>query len=360
MFEGAMINLGKEVIASHWNFDRLRQELSRPGVNLELSGSRLERDFPGFDDGIRIVRIVLRSVPNTSLTLVIGKLSLDLGLWWFSYLPFTIPSQMGTPAKKRKLNNDTKASPASSRSLDYFFGKQKQEPPKPSKASEQNADQNEDTSNLTDEQLARKLQAQWDQEDAPVNRTQADVGDDAEGTAELAERSKESASPKRPGEAKAKAVSRESNEQLKDGNPSPFIFGAKSKNTLSLQSAGTAEDTICSNIPFDESPLTFDPSKYVKELQGHWAAEGGDASYALLTRCFVLVNNTQSRIRIVDALVNMLRVIIEGDPSSLLPTVSMVSHICFLLMSAIFSCHSLYIQATPLKITSDHFFPRCG
>jgi len=67
--------------------------------------------------------------------------------------------------------------------------------------------------------------------------------------------------------------------------------------------------------------LTFEPAKYIEDLQGHWAAEGGNASYALLTKCFVLVNSTQSRIKIVDTLVNLLRVIIEGDPSSLLPTV---------------------------------------
>ncbi len=78
-------------------------------------------------------------------------------------------------------------------------------------------------------------------------------------------------------------------------------------------------------MPFDESPLTFNLAKYVTELQGHWAAEGGDASYAILTRCFVLVNSTQSRIKIVDTLVNLLRVIIEADPNSLLPTVGEIT-----------------------------------
>jgi DNA ligase-1 len=40
-----------------------------------------------------------------------------------------------------------------------------------------------------------------------------------------------------------------------------------------------------------------------------------------LTRCFILINSTTSRIKIVDTLVNLLRTIIEGDPSSLLPAV---------------------------------------
>lgn len=44
-------------------------------------------------------------------------------------------------------------------------------------------------------------------------------------------------------------------------------------------------------------------------------------SDALLTRCFVLVSGTSSRIKIVDTLVNCLRVIIEADPDSLLPAV---------------------------------------
>lgn len=229
---------------------------------------------------------------------------------------------MGTPAKKRKLNSDSKGSPASSRNLDYFFGKQKQEsPPKISTTAAQSSDQGGDTSELTDEQLARKLQAEWDQQDTSVNEIRKEAGEaEAERPADfadLAERRKKSPAPDYTTGDKPEEL----NEEAKQIKPVPFVFGAKNKNTLSLQSAGTAEDGICSNIPFDESPLTFDPFKYVKDLQGHWGAEGGDASYALLTRCFVLVNSTQSRIKIVDTLVNLLRVIIEGDPSSLLPTV---------------------------------------
>lgn len=227
---------------------------------------------------------------------------------------------MGTPAKKRKLNSDSKASPASSRNLDYFFGKQKKRLASSSSAATQTLDQNGDTPELTDEQLARKLQAEWEQQDAAANKIHEESGEgEAEKPADLEdppERSKHTPTPDGAGEGELEEL----HEKPKVAEPALFAFGAK-KNTLSLQSAGTAEDTICSNIPFDESSLTFDPSKYVKDLQGHWAAEGGNASYALLTRCFVLVNSTQSRIKIVDTLVNLLRVIIEGDPSSLLPTV---------------------------------------
>ncbi|KOS17936.1 DNA ligase 3 [Escovopsis weberi] len=82
-----------------------------------------------------------------------------------------------------------------------------------------------------------------------------------------------------------------------------------------------AEDVVTGMIPLDEPPLTFDPSKYVAQLRENWASESGDASYALLVRCFVLVSATTSRIKIVDTLVNCLRVLIESDPSSLLPAV---------------------------------------
>lgn len=227
---------------------------------------------------------------------------------------------MGTPSKKRKL--DDSRSPAAGRSLDYFFGKQNQKSPVQALVGIQDTNkQLGEESGLTDEQLARKLQAEWNQEDTEEPKKDAHRetidqisvptnGEDSKGA------SPEKLLPDLAGEAASGT------------KPQPFSFQPQGKNTLSLQSADSAEDTISSNIPFDESPLTFDPSKYVAELQGHWAAEGGDASYAILTRCFVLVNSTQSRIKIVDTLVNLLRVIIEADPKSLLPTVRTIILLC--------------------------------
>ncbi|CAG8950913.1 hypothetical protein HYFRA_00003130 [Hymenoscyphus fraxineus] len=236
---------------------------------------------------------------------------------------------MASPAKKRKLNNGSKITPKPSRNLDFFFGKKKEEAPSrpatdtdTAQASNGPSNSN-DSSALTDEQLARKLQAEWNDEDVgaeePVESAVANENRD-----DSTELVKENRSPINTVSEKPSDEMEASNEKAAEAmNAVPSLPSLASKigNTLSLQSAGTAEDTVSSNIPFDESPLTFDPSKYVPDLQGHWAAEGGNASYALLTRCFVLVNSTQSRIKIVDTLVNMLRVIIEGDPSSLLPTV---------------------------------------
>lgn len=221
----------------------------------------------------------------------------------------------GTPTKKRKLN-DSK-SPAAGRSLEYFFGKQRQSNiAQPSVGLENTAGQGGEEGELTDEQLARKLQAEWDQEGVQELRKDPDSNIADQQSLLVSGEASKSTSP----------------EKFVPTEPQPPLFGPKSANTLSLQSTGSAEDIISSNIPFDESPLTFDPAKYVAELQGHWAAEGGDAPYAMLTRCFVLVNSTQSRIKIVDTLVNLLRVIIEADPKSLLPTVGKITLFCHFLI----------------------------
>jgi DNA ligase-1 len=221
-------------------------------------------------------------------------------------------------------------SPGPSRGLDYFFGKQKQSlPTRPSNDGDGDGDDDgdlplsdgDDTTGLTDEQLARKLQAQWDQEESATITLREDLpfvdsGHPVHSTG-LQSQALTTTLKERHERDTAVGLS----EVQPDGKASSQPFPPKSKNTLSLQSTGFAEDAISSTIPLDVSPLTFEPSKYVAELQGHWAAEGGDASYALLTRCFVLVSSTRSRIKIVDTLVNLIRVIIEGDPSSLLPTV---------------------------------------
>jgi DNA ligase-1 len=223
----------------------------------------------------------------------------------------------GTPAKKLKLN-DSK-SPVAGRSLDYFFGKQRQSSAaQPSVGFVDTVGQGGKDEELTDEQLARKIQAEWAQEDTPNSNTGPESSIPDRQLPPINGEASKSTSPDKLAPDFEDEVAAEAKALL-------FSLQPKGQKTLSLQSAGSTEDIISSNIPFDESPLTFDPSKYVAELQGHWVAEGGDASYAILTRCFVLVNSTKSRIKIVDTLVNLLRVIIEADPKSLLPTVSLMS-----------------------------------
>ena len=233
---------------------------------------------------------------------------------------------MSTPNKRRKKNGH-QSSTQPIRGLDYFFGKQK-EPPSGRNGSATPLEDKEQDGNLTDEQLARKLQAEWDAQD----RSQAS-GDSRAVVAEAAPVS-------RPAdrEGQDELYSRTDTEDHDLGSPSPLparvehqskdppaqksaFAGLGQKNTLSLQSASKDEDTVCQSIPFDQSPLTFEPQRYTADLKKQWASDNGLATYALLTRCFVLINQTQSRIKIVDTLVNLLRVIIEGDPDSLLPAV---------------------------------------
>ena len=105
-----------------------------------------------------------------------------------------------------------------------------------------------------------------------------------------------------------------------DGDSSgPQVVNEKA--ILSLQSVASSEDDITTRIPFDDHPLTFDPQQYIPRLRRCWEATGNDASYGILSHAFVLINSTQSRIKIVDTLTNFLRTLIEGDSGSLLSAV---------------------------------------
>ncbi|KFY41634.1 hypothetical protein V495_04853 [Pseudogymnoascus sp. VKM F-4514 (FW-929)] len=218
---------------------------------------------------------------------------------------------MAPPAKRPKLSNSSKSSPAKQRGLDYFFSKQKGDSPAKSNGNHQDAQVEGPAIELTDEQLARKLQAQWDEEAAGSSAASV---------------------PRQSGRGSPPVIPEQLDSEVSDATPmgtSPFKskdsnssnLATKARNNLALQSGVSEEDSISNSIDFDESPLTFDPQRYLPDLQKQWAKHGGIASYALVIRCFVLVNSTQSRIKIVDTLVNLLRTIIEGDPSSLLPTV---------------------------------------
>jgi DNA ligase 1 len=213
---------------------------------------------------------------------------------------------MPSPAKKRKLDTTPKAGALPSRGLEYFFSKQKQNVTSKDRTASAASSQLESAkSDMTDEELARKLQAEWDQEMASDPPTDRDAIPQASkiGLEVSQDLAGFDAAPENSG-------------PLADAIPIP------QENTLSLQSFTTLEDSVSTTIPLDESPLTFDPSSYTQRIQQGWPTEGGGASYALLTRCFVLVNGTTSRIKIVDTLVNFIRVLIESDPSSLLPAVS--------------------------------------
>lgn len=216
---------------------------------------------------------------------------------------------MGSPAKRRK-KNDGSSQPV--RNLNYFFAKQREtakpnneEPPKESPAVGEVSNERDDTT-LTDEELARKLQAEWDAEyrNARDETTDQDLYSGPEKS-----------------QSNGVTDAQSDHEPTKPPVDAPIVPPPKQKNTLSLQSTAAEEDIVSNNIPFDQNPLEFDPAKYIPSLQQYWASEGGHATYAILTRCFILINSTTSRIKIVDTLVNLLRTIIEGDPESLCPAV---------------------------------------
>ena len=244
---------------------------------------------------------------------------------------------MSTPTKRRKTNGYN-PSPQTVGSLDFFFGKQKAESKPRAQEGEVRNDSDDPTSlsqeedanklddhTLTDEELARKLQLEWDQQDNI--------------SGEIASKKPKEINPDAPPVPKDDDSKQLNGDFLtRQGlfsNVTPAVesFGSQSKSknsvgpgkkaTLSLQSAASAEDAVSSSVPFDENPLIFDPGKYLPALKSHWAKEDGDASYGLLTKCFILVNSTQSRIKIVDTLVNFLRTLIEGNPESLLPAVGL-------------------------------------
>ena len=202
---------------------------------------------------------------------------------------------MSSPAKKRK-RQGVDPSPQKTRSIESFFkGPTAQQPKQPVSQPEVT----EQT--LSDEALARKLQAEWDQEE---NSHSATAGRNELASTEL-ETPLSTSAPSMP----------------TDATPASTASLMPKKNTLSLQSSAGTEDSVSLTVPFDQNPQIFDAPKHAAELRSHWSSEAGDASYALLTRAFVLANATTSRIKTVDTLVNFLRVIIEADPSSLLPAV---------------------------------------
>jgi DNA ligase-1 len=194
---------------------------------------------------------------------------------------------MSSPAKKRK-RNGLNASPQLTRGIKSFFREQTTE-----QSDTTEPDVTEQT--LSDEALARKLQAEWNEQETVTAPPEAAQIEDP----------------------KINPAPTTSDSPIAH----PVAPVTPKKSTLSLQSSAGTEDTISLAIPLDQNPQSFDASKYAAELRSHWANDGGDASYALLTRAFVLANATSSRIKIVDTLVNFLRVLIEGDPSSILPAV---------------------------------------
>ncbi|RKF57217.1 DNA ligase 3 [Erysiphe neolycopersici] len=220
------------------------------------------------------------------------------------------------PGKRRKLNKEPLKA---NRGLHYFFGKQQNDLTSTvsSVISDDNTKLNITTAQ-TDEELARQLQYQWNQEDAEAKIAGQNNRHEKTSGGQTSLKSSSSSSFET---SKSLETSNEVSGAIRKESAAIDLLDIKREKTLCLQSSGFAEDTITSSIPFDENPLKFRPLKYWEEQKGYLVNAEGNATYALLARCFVLINSTSSRIKIVDTLTNFLRLLIEGEPSSLLPSV---------------------------------------
>lgn len=236
-----------------------------------------------------------------------------------------------SPAKRRK-KTPKQTTPHKTKPIDFFFRKQTETqgeaPPSTEDASrtspsplanrkvgnlkEQPEGDDAPEHGLTDEEYARKLAADWGVENA-----QAHVAEDSSASSHGVKRKHDERNSSEPDSTRASSKEPPRTGPPVTNKPAPSKDLPKAKE-VSLQ-ADTAARNLVDEIPFDSDPLSFDPGEYCG-LAGNWPE--GKATYAFLTRAFVLVDGTRSRIKIVDTLVNMIRTLVKLDPESLLPAVS--------------------------------------
>lgn len=234
---------------------------------------------------------------------------------------------MPSPSKRKK-----KSSPVisqQSRNLDFFFGKQRQAAAQP-KALVDGAPEG-----LTDEEYARKLAEQWAKEDetrgsntgGPSNTTVTGVkkrklsASKATETGGMEQQQLSATGGEVGGSQEAREIPPSPPPLVRTGKQAVLSVPPTPKKTAAvLLDAASESDILIEEIPFDTDPLQFDPDIY-GSLVAKWP--NGKAPYGLLTRAFVLVNSTRSRIKIVDTLVNLIRTLIRLDPDSLLDAVGL-------------------------------------
>ena len=244
---------------------------------------------------------------------------------------------MVSPTKKRKKNPPTTSHKG--KTLDYFFGKKSAQSPAPAESRRSGqGSANTSVQGLNDEEYARQLARQWEEEDQTAagsgdagahsgvkrRRSSSIEREDAELAKKLAveedqDQKGEEDHPESNAFSRDRATESRSREKQTPGPINPTHPGpvTPKKKEVSVQ---TEEDIIrtTESIPLDSDPLAFTPDDY-RNLAHSWP--GKKATYGLLTRAFVLVNGTRSRIKIVNTLVNLLRTLIRLDPESLLASV---------------------------------------
>jgi len=228
---------------------------------------------------------------------------------------------MASPAKRRKKNDGLGVPTAGAgvRNLDFFFGskggKQKSSEKGVGRVGSgdggENGDrggvvggdggageeQNREQRQETDEELARRLHEEWNgagSVDGSGSRSRGDSGIAVVKEEVVIMRDRDGASG-----------------GASNGKPTPKPTNPPPTSTLGAEAAHAT-------IPLDQDPLKFAPELYTPLIHSF---PNSRATYALLTHCFVLITSTRSRIKIVDTLTNLLRLLIISDPPSLLPAV---------------------------------------
>ena len=123
---------------------------------------------------------------------------------------------------------------------------------------------------LTDEDLARKLQSEWnvvDQDDNCSRETRAGVaGGTRSREGESSELSKDAILDHRPGSSRTSPDVE--HDRVTVSNVRSERKDVKI-DALSLQSSASIRDTLSLTIPFDKSLLTFEHPKYLPNRKAH-------------------------------------------------------------------------------------------
>ena len=228
---------------------------------------------------------------------------------------------MASPTKRRKKNDGsgTPAAGAGVRTLDFFFGRKAVAVAAGGKVEEKQKSEGMgvdgdggagvEKEKETDEELARRLHEEWngvESADGNVNVRGSGSGSrDDSVTAAVEE----------------EVVMIWEKKGVLDGRDLSSQQEALSSKTVvptSVPPTTLDAETAHSTIPLDQDPLKFTPELYTPLLHSF---PNSRATYALLTHCFVLITSTRSRIKIVDTLTNLLRLLIISDSPSLLPAV---------------------------------------
>lgn len=242
-------------------------------------------------------------------------------------------ANMASPAKRRK-KNDGSGTPAASvgvKNLDFFFGRKgvaaatrgKEQPRSEGRGVDGGGykgtrmGQEKEQRQEMDEELARRLHEEWNGVGSANGTVRASGSGTRDGSMIAVVKDEVVILSEKDGVSDGKASS--SPQLQQEAPPSKTLVPPKLTNvppTTLTPSLGT--EATHAIIPFDQDPLKFSPELYTPLLH---SLPNSRATYALLTHCFVLITSTRSRIKIVDTLTNLLRLLIISDPPSLLPAV---------------------------------------